>query len=38
MVELSEDPDKNFVGHLEEGVPLDVDGRTLQDPDIWPTQ
>eukprot|EP00439_Symbiodinium_sp_Y106_P038029 s2020_g4.t1 len=33
-----EDPDKDFLEHLEEGVPLGVDGPTLQDPDIWPSK
>ena len=31
-------PDKEFLRHLDEGVPLGVDGPMLPDPDIWPSK
>ncbi|CAE7604154.1 MKK3 [Symbiodinium sp. CCMP2592] len=38
LVELAEDPDRDFLQHLREGVPLGVDGPTLPDPNIWPSK
>ncbi|CAE7365451.1 AHNAK, partial [Symbiodinium sp. CCMP2592] len=38
LVELAEDPDRDFLQHLREGVPLGVDGPTGPHPNFWPSK